>query len=308
MKKKQIAQKLIRAADRALSTGFLALLLLLLFLAVYVTVDNRRIVAQASAEVYQSYKPTADDTISFDELVAINPDVIGWLTIDGTKIDYPLVQGKNNETYINTSVYGEFSLSGSLFLDSRNAPDFSDPLSIVYGHNMTEDVMFGGIDNYADPDYFTDHLSGTLYYGGAYYRLDIFAYFSADGHDTRVYAPRVDEEGCKAWLQYVNQIAVNQTEDLPERGPILLMSTCATGQTNGRDLLAAAIRPGGTAPVAKGDGHISHQGIRLHGSLGTSPWAYLAPSGVVLVGLTILFVLLKRRKKREDDNGEQEEQ
>lgn len=303
MKKRQIAKKFIRAADRTLSTVFLAVLMLILLLALYVTSENRRIVANASAEVYQGYKPTADDTLSFDELVAINPDVIGWLTIDGTNIDYPLVQGSNNETYVNTSVTGEFSLSGALFLDSRNTPDFSDPVSIVYGHNMTEDMMFGGIDNYADPGYFSNHLSGTLFFGGAYYKLDIFAYFSADGHDTGVYNPLVDESGCRVWLEHVEEIAVNRTEVLPDSGPILLMSTCATGHTNGRDLLAATVRPGGTAPVARGDGHISHKGIRLQGSSGTSPWAYLAPSAMVLVGLTILFVLMKRRKKREEANG-----
>ena len=104
MKKQKIIQKMIRLADHTISTAFTAVLLLLLFLAVYITLDNRRIVENASAEVYQSYKPTADDTFPFDELVAINPDVIGWLTIDGTNIDYPLVQGRNNERYVNTAV------------------------------------------------------------------------------------------------------------------------------------------------------------------------------------------------------------
>ena len=67
---------------------------------------------------------------------ALNPDVCGWLTIDGTHIDYPLVQGATNMDYINRDVYGEFSLSGAVFLDSRSKADFSDGYSIVYAHHM----------------------------------------------------------------------------------------------------------------------------------------------------------------------------
>lgn len=305
MKKQQLARKLIRFTDRTLSTVFMAVLLLVLFLAVCVILDNRRIMAEASTEVYQSYKPTAEDTVSFGELVAINPDVVGWLTINGTNIDYPLVQGKNNDIYINTSVYGEFSLSGALFLDFRNAPDFSDPVSIVYGHNMARDLMFGGIDNYADPDYFSKHLNGLLYHDGEYYKVEIFAFLSTDGHNTRLYNPRVTEENCREWLDYVGQLAINRTDEFPDSGPILLMSTCASGQTNSRFLLAATILPGGKAPASRVV-HSSQEGIGLYGALaGISPWAYLLPAGAVLVGLTILFVLLKRRKKREDEDGEQ---
>ena len=305
MKKQQLIRKLIRFTDRAISTAFMTVLLLALFLAVCVILDNQRIMAEASTDVYQSYKPTKEDKFSFNELVAINPDVVGWLTINGTNIDYPLVQGKNNDVYINTSALGEFSLSGALFLDSRNAPDFSDPVSIVYGHNMAKDLMFGGIDNYEDPSYFSRHLKGLLYYGGEYYKLEIFAFFAADGHDTRVYNPRVTEENCQQWLDYVDQLAINCAEKFPEGGPILLMSTCSDGQTNSRFLLAASILPGGQAPASRVT-HSTQEGLHLHGVLtGISPWAYLIPAGAVLAGLTILFVLLKRRKKREDEDGDQ---
>lgn len=59
-----------------------------------------------------------DGGTSFEELRKINPDVCGWITLDHTKIDYPILQGEDNLTYINTDVYGDFALSGSIFLDS----------------------------------------------------------------------------------------------------------------------------------------------------------------------------------------------
>lgn len=304
MDKVQMAKKLIRGADRALSTAFMAVLMLLLFFAVYVTMENRSIMAEASSQVYESYKPTADDTGAYFDLVEINPDVIGWLAISGTSIDYPLVQGRSNSDYLNKSVTGEFSLSGALFLDYRNAPDFSDPLSIVYGHNMTGDLMFGGISKYADPDYFARHLNGTLYAGGEYYKVEIFAYITTDGHNTKVYAPRLNEEDCREWLEEIGELAFNRTEEIPEDGPILLMSTCAAGLTNERNLLAAAIRPGGT-PLRVAEQHTSHTGTLLHFTEPAQPpWAWLISAGVVLTVFTALFILWKRKREKDKSHGE----
>lgn len=67
------------------------------------------------------YKPTPgeDNGPTFEELRAINPDVCAWITLDGTKIDYPVLQGEDNLTYINKDVYGNFALAGSIFLDSN---------------------------------------------------------------------------------------------------------------------------------------------------------------------------------------------
>lgn len=295
---KRSVQIFVRSLEKCINTAFLAVIIFVLILGVYITMDNKRIVSDASAEVYQWYKPTADSTLSFEELVKINGDVFGWLTIDDTQIDYPVVQGPNNDKYINTSVTGEFSLSGALFLDSRNTDDLSDTLSIIYGHNMTGDVMFGGLDKYSDRTYFNEHRSGTFYCRGEYYKVEIFAYFSADGHDTEIYSPKLKPEKLEEWLERVRSISVNKTGELPDEGPILLLSTCSTETTNGRDLLAATIRPGGTAPVKKTE-HVTAPG-RLRAPLDErSLWIYLGPAFLILLLLTLLYFLLKRRKKNE---------
>ena len=66
----------------------------------------------------------------------ITDDMAGWITIDGTDIDYPVMQGKDNNAYLNTDPFGNYSLTGSIFLDSRSSPDFSDEYSVIYGHHM----------------------------------------------------------------------------------------------------------------------------------------------------------------------------
>ena len=119
--------------------------------------------AFASADLLQ-YKPADKNTAAptLAELQALNPDVCGWLTIDGTHIDYPLVQGATNMDYINRDVYGEFSLSGAVFLDSRSKADFSDGYSIVYAHHMENGAMFGDVSKFVQADYFAAHPSGSL--------------------------------------------------------------------------------------------------------------------------------------------------
>ncbi len=89
------------------------------------------------------FKPAADgeNGASFEELLAINSDVKAWLTLDNTAIDYPVVQGENNFSYINTDVYGDFALAGSIFLDSDCDGSFHDPYSLLYGHHMENSKM-----------------------------------------------------------------------------------------------------------------------------------------------------------------------
>ncbi len=84
------------------------------------------------------YRPTqgGDADAGLRALRAVNPDVVGWITLDGTDIDYPVLQGADNMTYVNRDVYGNFALSGSIYLAAECAADFTDPYSLIYGHHM----------------------------------------------------------------------------------------------------------------------------------------------------------------------------
>lgn len=91
---------------------------------------------------------------SFDELRKLNPDVKAWITLDNTKIDYPVLQGDINLKYLNRDFFGDTSLSGNIFLDKRNSPDFKDEYSLVHGHHMEKRKMFGDLDLYRKKDFF----------------------------------------------------------------------------------------------------------------------------------------------------------
>ena len=100
-----------------------------------------------------SLKPVVseDGSLSFEELLALNKDTRAWITLDGTNIDYPMVQGKDDMEYVNKDVEGNFSLSGSIFMSYHNAPDFSDPYILTYGHHMDNGGMYGDVMDFPVP-------------------------------------------------------------------------------------------------------------------------------------------------------------
>ena len=123
----------IRLLDGAVNFAVLTDFLLLFALGCYVLWDSKQILQAADTNRYEVYKPTEDKSKSFEELQALNPEVIGWVTVDGTHIDYPVTQASDNDKYVNTDAEGKYSLAGSIFLDYRNQKDFTDFNSILYG-------------------------------------------------------------------------------------------------------------------------------------------------------------------------------
>ena len=105
-------------------------------------------------------------TIDFEELQKINPDIVAWIRIEGLGIDYPIVQGTDNEHYLHYTFRGEANVAGSIFLDYRNKADFSDSKIILYGHNMKNGSMFGSLKKYQDESVLLENQIVTIYLPG----------------------------------------------------------------------------------------------------------------------------------------------
>jgi sortase B len=233
----------IRIANGLLDTGVLLAVLLLLAAGCYALWDSDRVYREAESANYATYKPT-EDPISFEELKALNPDVFAWLTVYGTHIDYPAVQGKDNMEYVNTNAKGNYSLSGAIFLDSGSEKDFSDFASVLYGHHMEKNAMFGELGRFADKDFFDARAYGSLYYGGVEHGLEFFAFLRADAYDGKVFRSGiVGGEESRAYLAMLLETAVHTRETgVTAEDRIVLLSTCtASAATNGRDILVGRI-------------------------------------------------------------------
>lgn len=86
--------------------------------------------------------------IDFHGLRAINGDIVAWIQIPGIEVDYPVVQGEDNEHYLHYTFDGKENIAGSIFLDYRNRADFTDGKVILYGHNMQDGSMFSNLEKY----------------------------------------------------------------------------------------------------------------------------------------------------------------
>lgn len=206
----------------------------------YAIWDNQQIYQHADASLYSEYRPTEKTKAGFEELQAINPEVRGWIRIDGTQISYPIVQGEDNYKYVNKDAVGKDSLSGSIFLDYRNASDFSDPNNILYGHHMAKDTMFGELDKYSDLSFFESHRTGALYDGSAWHEVNFLAFLKVNAYDPIVYDMTLQNIGGKeSFAGWLSTHATYWKEDVQmEDGRFLTLSTCTSdGTTNGRYVL-----------------------------------------------------------------------
>ena len=228
--------------------------------AAYCLWDDEQIYAAAEnvqAELL-SLKPRVSDAASpeetgptFAELLAINPDVRAWVTLDNTKIDFPVLQGRTNLDYINTDVYGNFALAGSIFLDSRNDGAFADPYSVLYGHHMENSGMFGDLDLYKDAAFFAENQTGTLILPDRAYSLDVFACMLTSASEDRIFDPLTWEDGVEGLLQYAAAEAMHADAEAiaqllacvrsGEAVPVLAFTTCSSEFTDARTIVLAAM-------------------------------------------------------------------
>lgn len=238
----------IRIVNQIVDFFLLAAIVLTIAYGGYSFWDTERIYNEADSSRYETYKPVEkEDSPSFAELTRINSDVFAWLDVYGTKIDYPVLWADNNDKYLNMDPEGNFSLSGSLFLDKDNNKNFTDPKNIIYGHHLEKDKMFGGLDQFKKKKYFERHQYGSLYYNNENHGLVFFAFAACDAYDSNIYhiAPSgsvTEGNGNAAFLEYLKAHAENWRET--GAGPedtLVLLSTCASGESNLRYILAGVL-------------------------------------------------------------------
>ena len=231
-------------------------LLLFAVYACYALWDNNQVL-HAAEDVQQELmrlKPTISPSPNvegqaeepdggFSELLEINADVIGWLSMDETRIDFPVVQGQDNLEYINMDVYGNFSLAGSIYLDTRNQKDFADAYSLLYGHHMAEGNMFGDLDLYKEESFFRSNTTGTLILPEKAYKLEVLSCMLVGSSDDLIFDPDYTRDHIDELLEYAQQESLYLHSETLERflrssdQKILALSTCSSEFTDARTVV-----------------------------------------------------------------------
>lgn len=240
--------------------GLNALFSLVVFLCFFVVVAYAGYALWDNSQVYAAVENVRDEMLqfkpqpdseeagpTFDELQAVNPDVCAWVTLDNTNIDHPVLQGTDNLTYINRDVYGNFSLAGSIFLDSRNDPHFSDPYSLLYGHHMENSGMFGDLDLYKDAAFFQENKTGLLMTPDGVYDLEIFACLLVEASDAYFFEPEAWQGDLESAFAHVKENAMylreETWENLGKDSRILALTTCSGEFSDARTVVLAWMHP-----------------------------------------------------------------
>lgn len=231
-----------RVGNRILSIMAGILILLMLSYGVYSLWDSYKIYANSFAdEELLKFRPTDDgeDNPTLKDLKKLNPDVKAWIQVPKTNIDYPVVQGQDDMEYINKNVYGEFELSGAIFLSCLNKDDFSDPYNLVYGHNMKNGGMFADVADFTNKEYFETHQKGKLYLTDATRKIRFFACMKVTAADAKIYHPDgYRKENLKDLLDYIQANAVQYRDvNVADENSLIALSTCSEAETNGRVVL-----------------------------------------------------------------------
>lgn len=187
-------------------------------------------------------EPTPRSAIDFDALRETCPDVMGWVRIEGTKIDYPIVQGEDNLFYLKHLPDGTANEAGSIMMDCANHPDFTDDVTILHGHHMRSGAMFGDLDLYKSAGYYAEHPMMRLFTPDGDYDVAIFAAYSVDGATFAYPTVFTGRAGFDEFLHRARSRSCFTTDvEVGYGDRILMLSTCAYSYENERFLVVGKI-------------------------------------------------------------------
>lgn len=195
--------------------------------------------------------------VDWKALKKVNPDVQGWLYQKGTVINYPVVQGTDNDTYLHTRFDKQWSGGGTLFVDYRMEKDFRGFNSIIYGHHMKDGSMFRSIRGYTKEEgYYDKHKTLELATPHGNYHLVVFSAFITKATDENTYKMTYDEAEKQAYIDRAweqSELPITRDSvDVTKDDRLVTLSTCAYDYEEARYIVMCKMVPWTKAEVQAG--------------------------------------------------------
>lgn len=192
--------------------------------------------------------PNKQIRVEFEQLLEKNEDTFGWITVEGTSIDYPVVQAENNEFYLIHNFNKEEDKKGSIYIDYRNNLDGQDDNCIIYGHKIKDGTMFSDLTKYVEKETFIEYFeNNNIITFNILYKDMKWQIFS-------VYVVDLDKENCHLYTKYKNRdkyleflnnakekSLVKSDLELDENDKILTLVTCNFWFKNSRVIIHAKL-------------------------------------------------------------------
>ncbi len=203
--------------------------------------------SQAYNPITISSSSLPPNPINFDSLKKSNEDIHGWIKIDNTNVDYPIVQSyeEDDSFYLNHNIEKKHDINGAIYTEKHNATDFSDPNTVIYGHDMLDGSMFRTLHNFRDKKFFDKNEFIYIYTPGHILKYRIFAAYKWDDRhilnsynfsDLQVFADYIKE------IKNPKSLLVNTREvEITTSDKIITLSTCIGNEKNYRYLVQGVL-------------------------------------------------------------------
>jgi sortase B len=197
-------------------------------------VQKKMVLDKTELNLYKRYSKIDINSVSINKLKKTNKDIVSWITVDGTNINYPVVQGKDNNYYLSHDIEKNVKASGWVFMDYRNSFDMSDDNTIFYGHNLANKTSFGSLENVFKSDWFetSNHYIEVINEKDKY----IYEIFSVYTIDPEVYYLQNNFNNKEEYYNFLNTLKSRSIYkfdvDLDKSSKIITLSTCTNDNKN----------------------------------------------------------------------------
>lgn len=185
--------------------------------------------------------------VDFASLQKENDEIYAWIKVPGTSVDYPIVQSSTDDTfYVHKGIDKQYLYAGAIYTEMSNAKDFSDPNTVIYGHNMKSGSMFATLHNFRDRDFFDANREILIYTPTHILHYTIFAAYT---YDDRHILNCFDFSDKKEFQKYLDEIYELRSMDayfleepkVTTEDKIITLSTCVGNDDSSRYLVQGVL-------------------------------------------------------------------
>lgn len=196
-----------------------------------------------SKNAYEKVREVKNNSNNFsEELIKINEDYKMWLEVPNTNIDYPVVQGEDNDFYLNHDFNKKESSSGAIFIDYKNNID-KDKNIIIYGHNMRNKSMFQNLMKFKDEEFWKENNKIILTIDGKTYEYEIFSSYISNAKDIDL---KTNFENDDEYLKYIDDIKkrsiFHRDMNIKSNDRIITLSTCSYEKDDARMIIHGRLK------------------------------------------------------------------
>lgn len=206
-------------------------------------------IVQTTQESISVNENVVNNPYDFTSLKEKNEDIYAWITVPNTKVDYPIVQSKIDDNFYlkKSALTKEYQASGAIYTQSMNRLDFSDTLTVVYGHNGYKDSMFTTLHKFEKKDFFDENEYFYIYTENAKLTYQIVSAFKFDDRHL-MYAYNMQDLNARKNFMDMIQNPESQNKNVRDIGrsltnddKICVLSTCITNQKSNRYLVCGVL-------------------------------------------------------------------